>query len=247
MSQKPQFNIKISHNEQSEENASSAQQQNKPGRMTEMGGRQLALKQFQQRKLIKEPSLVSQTGSLVGYTESGSHLSVVSKTSIKSTGSHSALESVRRQSQRMKSWLGFTDSEGVKKRNTNQSGGHYKVQSQTSFAHGLYDDSLFRTDTDLTSEESSEEFLDGNVGSKRLKFMYFFMFIEWLIFCGLVFQGMAFLPDFFAWVFSIEADPNVTTTNVTTTSVTTTSVTTTSVTTTNVTTTNVTTTNVTQT
>jgi len=67
----------------------SAQQQNKPGRMTELGGRQLALKQFQQRKLIKEPSLVSQTGSLVGYTESGSHLSIVSKTSVKSTGSHS--------------------------------------------------------------------------------------------------------------------------------------------------------------
>ena len=80
----------------------SAQQQNKPGRMTELGGRQLALKQFQpgihtseavipvrdsrslqwtmwcvdpwfqQRKLIKEPSLLSQTGSLVGYTDKGS-------------------------------------------------------------------------------------------------------------------------------------------------------------------------------
>jgi len=110
MSQKPQFNIKISNNEKSDEDAKNAQQQNKPGRMTELGGRQLALKQFQKKPLTKDPSLTSHTGSLVGYTESGSHLSVKSKTS---TGSHrrrddSVLESVRRQSQRMQTWLGFT-------------------------------------------------------------------------------------------------------------------------------------------
>lgn len=66
-------------------------------------------------------------------------------------------------------------------------GGHYRVQSQTSFAHGLYNDSLFRTDTDLTDDfTESEEFEEESVGSKSLKFMYCFMFIEWLIFCGLV-------------------------------------------------------------
>ena len=34
-------------------------------------------------------------------------------------------------------------------------------------AHGLYDDSLFRTDTDLTEDSDTEEFEDENVGSKR--------------------------------------------------------------------------------
>lgn len=209
MSQKPQFNIQISHNEQSEENASTAQQENKPGRMTELGGRQLALKQFQKKPLTKEQSLISQSGS-IGYTESGtSHLSVISKTSVKSTGSHSVLESVRRQSQRMQSWLGFSDSEIAKKRNTNQSGGHYKVQSHTSFAHGLYDDSLFQTENDSTTESvETEEFEEKNVGSKRLKFMYCFMFVEWLIFCGLVVQAMNQLPVFFVWIFGLENDPN---------------------------------------
>ena len=56
-----------------------------------------------------------------------------------------------------------------------------KVQSQTSFAHGLYDDSLFRTDTDLTSEESSEEFLEENVGSKRKWQISLFTYDSWVI------------------------------------------------------------------
>ena len=34
-------------------------------------------------------------------------------------------------------------------------------------AHGLYDDSLFRTDTDLTEDSDTEEFEDENIGSKR--------------------------------------------------------------------------------
>ena len=46
-------------------------------------------------------------------------------------------------------------------------GGHYRVHSQTSMAHGLYDDSLFRTDTDLTEDSDTEEFEDENIGSKR--------------------------------------------------------------------------------
>ena len=119
----------------------SAQQQNKPGRMTELGGRQLALKQFQPG--IHTPEAIipvrdsrrSSMGngpcsvwipdfskgnlsknqvcfhklevwsdiqtrdhwtgrvdhlneSMIPYSESGSHLSVASKTSMKSTGSH---------------------------------------------------------------------------------------------------------------------------------------------------------------
>ena len=50
----------------------SAQQQNKPGRMTELGGRQLALKQFQKKQITKDPSLTSHTGSIIGYTGKGS-------------------------------------------------------------------------------------------------------------------------------------------------------------------------------
>ena len=64
----------------------SAQEENKPGRMTEMGGRQLALKGHKTRKNSKkDPSLTSASPSILGYSSSNtSHLSVVSNKSIKS-------------------------------------------------------------------------------------------------------------------------------------------------------------------
>ena len=57
----------------------------------------------------------------------------------------------------------------------------FKIQSQTSFAHGLYDDALFRTDTDLISEDSSDEFREENVGSKRKYFNFSYESLLWLI------------------------------------------------------------------
>ena len=66
-------------------------------------------------------------------------------------------------------------------------------------AHGLYDDSLFRTDTDLTEDSDTEEFEDENIGSKRnvsLKFQVTISFVGFYVDSKILYVTNVLSPKF---------------------------------------------------